>query len=108
MPEWVDKAICRKCKKKGHLSFNYPPKYDNKPFKSKYSNEKNSVHFKESAACVSEFAGSTIHAKIERLKQNLDQSKLHKSYKGNTHNSNTCPSIKKKYKGNLSQPLREI
>ena len=60
MPDWVSKAICRKCKKKGHLSFNYPPKHDNKPFKSKYPNKRNSVHFKESAACVSQFAGSLI------------------------------------------------
>ena len=25
MPEWVSKAICSKCKKRGHLAFNYPP-----------------------------------------------------------------------------------
>ena len=34
MPDWVSKTTCRKCKKKGHLSFNCPPKYDNKPYKS--------------------------------------------------------------------------
>ena len=35
MPDWVSKATCRKCKKKGHLAFNCPPKYENKPYKSK-------------------------------------------------------------------------
>ena len=100
MPEWVNKAICRKCKKKGHLSFNCPPKYDNKPFKSKNSNKKNSVHFKESAVCVSEFAGSTIHTQIDRLQHNLDQSKLYTCYKGNTHHHNACPSFKIKHKKN--------
>ena len=64
---------------------------------------------KESTTCVSEFAGSTIHAKIDRLKQNLDQSKLHTCYKGNTHHSNTYPSIKKKHKGNpFSTPKRNL
>ena len=35
MPEWVSKAQYNKCKKKGRLSFNCPPKYYNKPIKSK-------------------------------------------------------------------------
>ena len=104
-----NKAICRKCKKKGHLSFNCPPKYDNKPFKSKNSNKKNSVHFKESAVCVSEFAGSTIHTQIDRLQHNLDQSKLYTCCKGNTHNHNVCPIFKKKHKKNpFSTPKRNL
>ena len=68
MPDWVSKAICRKCKKKGHLSFNCPPIYDIKPFKPKYYIKKNCVSFKESAACVSEFAGSTIHVNMDKMK----------------------------------------
>ena len=27
MPEWISKATFLKCKKKGHLAFNCPPKY---------------------------------------------------------------------------------
>ena len=29
MPEWVANATCNICKKKGHLAFNCPPKYNN-------------------------------------------------------------------------------
>ena len=34
MPEWISKAIGAKCKKKGHLTFNFPPKFGNKVIKS--------------------------------------------------------------------------
>ena len=35
MPEWISKATCAKCKKKGHLAFNCPPTFGNKMVKSK-------------------------------------------------------------------------
>ena len=47
MPEWVSKAECKKCKKKGHLSFNCPPKYDNKPIKHKNEQRYNKYNNKE-------------------------------------------------------------
>ena len=49
MPEWVSKADCKKCKKKGHLSFNCPPKYDNKPIKYKNVHRYNKYNNKETA-----------------------------------------------------------
>ena len=61
MPDWVSKAVCRKCNKKGHLSFNCPPKYENKPYKAKstlYNRKDNNT---DTAARASEFAGSATH-----------------------------------------------
>ena len=60
MPEWVSKAECKKCKKKGHLSFNCPPKYDNKPLKHRNEQRYNKYNNKETAN-VCEFAGRTSH-----------------------------------------------
>ena len=59
MLEWVSKAECKKCKKKGDLSFNYPPKY-NKPIKSRNEQRYNKYNNKESTN-VCEFAGMTSH-----------------------------------------------
>ena len=61
MPDWVSKATCRKCKKKGHLAFNCPPKYENKPYKSKNDVRNRKEHISETAANVTEFAGSATH-----------------------------------------------
>jgi len=61
MPDWVNKAICRKCNKKGHLSFNCPPKYENKPYKSKNNSYTKKDNNSETAAKASEFAGSATH-----------------------------------------------
>ena len=61
MPDWVSKAICKKCNKKGHLSFNCPPKYDNKPYKTKNPQYNKKETSSETAARVSEFAGSATH-----------------------------------------------
>ena len=65
MPEWVSKAICSKCKKRGHLSFNCPPKYackvikENKSkFRPRHNNtQRNNQNQSESADNVTEFAG---------------------------------------------------
>ena len=61
MPDWVSKATCRKCKKKGHLAFNCPPKYENNPYKSKNDVRNRKEHISETAANVTEFAGSATH-----------------------------------------------
>ena len=61
MPKWVSKAICRKCKKKGHLAFNCPPKYENKPYKGKTNFRNKKDHLTETVANVTEFAGSATH-----------------------------------------------
>ena len=61
MSDWISKAICRKCKKKGHLAFNCPPKYENKPYKSKNDSLNRKEHRSETAANVTEFAGSATH-----------------------------------------------
>ena len=58
MPEWVSKAECKKCKKKGHLSFDCPPKYDNKPLKHNNEQRYSKLINRESAN-VCEFAGMT-------------------------------------------------
>ena len=71
MPSWVSKAKCNKCGKKGHLSFNCPPKFKNqvrKPPKenrcTKYNadkpDNKNPTTTDETAAVAqTEFAGYT-------------------------------------------------
>ena len=60
MPDWVSKAEYKRYKKKGHLSFNCPPRYDNKPFKSQNEQRYYKYNNKETAnAC--EFAGMTSH-----------------------------------------------
>ena len=41
MPEWVNKMTCSKYKKKGHLAFNCPPKYNNKIRKASNKTNKN-------------------------------------------------------------------
>ena len=62
MPERVSKAQYNKCKKKGHLSFNCSPKYDNKPIKSKSDRrQKFRNNNKKESANVCEFAGTTLH-----------------------------------------------
>ena len=60
MPEWISKVECKKCKKKGHLSFNFPPKYDNRPIKHKNDNRYNKLNNRESAN-LCEFAGMASH-----------------------------------------------
>ena len=66
MYQWAEHSTCMKCKKKGHLAFNYPPKYNCKvrkpPMgKNKSYNKNNSKTQKEeSAALVKEFAGMVI------------------------------------------------
>ena len=47
MPEWISKATCLRCKKKGHLAFNYPPKYSCKVIKA--NTGKKNMGFKLSA-----------------------------------------------------------
>ena len=60
MPEWVSKAECKKYKKKGHLSFNCPPKYDNKSIKHRNEQKCNKYNNKETAN-ICEFTGMTSH-----------------------------------------------
>ena len=73
MPQWAKHSTCMKCKKKGHLAFNCPPKYNCKvrkpPMgKNKPYNKNNSKTQKEeSAALVKEFAGMVIDRKSTRL-----------------------------------------
>ena len=69
MLEWVNKMTCSKYKKKGHLAFNCPPKYNNKIRKVSNKTNKNfSQNLEqrnhenkstEQAANVNEFAGYT-------------------------------------------------
>lgn len=84
MPEWVSKAICSKCKKRGHLSFNCPPKYACKVIKVNKSRPKNKLRNtnnlknltkdqSESADHVTEFAGMAYVTK--------DQEDLNHSHK---------------------------
>ena len=61
MPEWIYKATCAKCKKKGHLAFNCPPEYGNKIVKSNKFPKKKEPRKPESAAHVTEFAGIGQH-----------------------------------------------
>ena len=49
MQEWVSKAECKMCKKKEHLSFNCPSKYDNKPIKHRNEQRYNKYNNKETA-----------------------------------------------------------
>ena len=60
MPEWISKVECKKCKKNRHLSFNCPPKYDNKSIKHKNDNRYNKLNNRESAN-LCEFAGMASH-----------------------------------------------
>ena len=57
MSEWISKVTCAKCKKKGHISFNCPPKYGNKFIKSKYALQKRQTYIPKKAAHLNEFAG---------------------------------------------------
>ena len=61
MPEWISKATCLRCKKKGHLAFNCPPKYSYKVIKA--NTGKNNMGFKLTANnvkdCVDEKLGIT-------------------------------------------------
>ena len=66
---WRDLHLCqngykrqnaKKCKKKGHLSFNWSPKYDNKPIKNKNENRYNKLNNRESSN-LCEFAWMTSH-----------------------------------------------
>ena len=69
MPEWINKMTCAKCKKKGHLAFNCPPKYNNKVRKISNKTNKNISQDSEQrnhenrsieqAANLNEFAGHT-------------------------------------------------
>ena len=61
MPDWVSKAVCSKCKKKGHLAFNCPPKYDNKCIKSKSRPKILSTNNESVAYTFTEFAEATTH-----------------------------------------------
>ena len=66
MPQWAKHSTCMKCKKKGHLALNCPPKYNCKFRKTqmkniKPNNKKNpKTQREESAALVKEFAGTVI------------------------------------------------
>ena len=57
MPTWVSNAICMKCKKKGHLSFNCPPKYTCKVIKPKTFKSK--IGNKDTANIVQDIKGDS-------------------------------------------------
>ena len=72
MPEWISKATCLKCKKKGHLAFNCPPKYLCKtikaPPKSNNFNKTTANNVTDSAdnsAKFTEFAGMAYSSSPE-------------------------------------------
>ena len=75
MPKWVGNAQCNKCKKKGHLSFNCPPKFNNQKRKTpkldrylkyKKNDDKPNVKKEETAAVAQvEFAGYTTCVPID-------------------------------------------
>ena len=58
VPFWISNLTCAKCKKKGHMAFNCPPKYDNKIIKHKNTTPRPPD---EKAAYTTEFAGA-VHA----------------------------------------------
>ena len=57
MPEWISKATCLRCKKKGYLAFNCPPKYSCKVIKT--NTGKNNMGFKLSANNVKDCTDDT-------------------------------------------------
>ena len=61
MPDWVSKVICSKYKKKGHLAFNCPPKYDNKCIRSKSRPKIQSTNNQSVAYTFTEFVGAATH-----------------------------------------------
>ena len=79
MQEWVNKMTCSKCKKKGHLAFNCPPKYNNKirkvsnKTKKYFSQNLEQINHEnkstEQAANVNEFAGYTYQDSL--IKQRI-------------------------------------
>ena len=91
MPSWVSAATCMKCKKKGHLAFNCPPKYSYKVRKSdqnKTSFNKSKQDNKpkeESAALVKEFAGMAYSCKHRGSYQNRFSKHSNPSFKNKTH-----------------------
>ena len=58
MPEWISKATCLRYKKRGHLAFNYPPKYLCKVIKA--NTGKNNMGFKLSANNVKDCADEKL------------------------------------------------
>ena len=61
MTDWVSKVICSKCKKKGHLAFNCPPKYDNKCIRSRSRPKIQSANNESVAYTSTEFAGAATN-----------------------------------------------
>ena len=55
VPIWISNLTCAKCKKKGRMAINCPPKYDNKIIKRKNTTPRPP---KEKAAHTTEFAGA--------------------------------------------------
>ena len=76
MPEWISKATCAKCKKKGHLAFNFPPKFGNQTTKSIKFSKKKDLSKTESAAHVTEFAGIVNHKIDDVTSQNINMNYL--------------------------------
>ena len=52
------KLLAENVRKKGHLAFNCPAKYENKPYKSKNDVRNRKEHISETAANATKFAGS--------------------------------------------------
>ena len=52
--EWINKITCTKCKKKGHLAFNYPPEYNNKVRKMMTKTNRDNSHNLEQKSCENE------------------------------------------------------
>ena len=55
------KLLAENVRKRGYLAFNCPHKYENKPYKSKNDIRNRKEHISETAANVTEFAGSATH-----------------------------------------------
>ena len=74
MPDWVANITCNKCKKKGHLASNCPPKYNNQKRK-------------------------TNQNKFNRFNK-FNKPKDKNFEKGKTNNSDQIPSNEKEFAGN--------
>ena len=86
MPQWAKHSTCMKCKKKGHLAFNCPPKYNCKVRKTQMKNNKTynknnpKTQKEESTALVKEFAGMVIST---NMRNDISQINSHQHRRNN-------------------------
>ena len=95
MPQWAKFSTYMECKKKGHLAFNCPPKYNCKIRKTQMKNNKpynkndSNTQKEESAVLVKEFAGMVISANMRNNTSQIN-SHQHKRNKNNMPKTKNC------------------